>query len=79
MVCLDVTKAVVNEAIKLKADMIISHHPLIFKGIKRINEDNPKGSIIYSLIKNNISVYCAHTNLDVADDGVNEQLAKAWA
>lgn len=76
LVCLDVTKAVVSEAINLKVNMIISHHPLIFKGIKSICEDSPKGSVIYSLIKNNISVYCAHTNLDVADEGVNEQLAK---
>jgi GTP cyclohydrolase I len=77
LVCLDVTKAVVREAINLKVDLIISHHPLIFKGIKRINEDSQKGSVIYSLIQNDISVYCAHTNLDVADEGVNEQLAKS--
>ena len=75
LVCLDITAAVAREAVELKADMIISHHPLIFKGIKSIQESTPKGHIIYSLIKNNISVFCAHTNLDVAMEGVNDQLA----
>jgi dinuclear metal center YbgI/SA1388 family protein len=76
MVCLDVTLKVVEEAISKNVDLIISHHPIIFKGLKRINEDDIKGRIIYKLIKNDIAVYSAHTNLDVADGGVNEHLAK---
>lgn len=76
MVCLDVTSKVVEEAINKSVDLIISHHPFIFKGLKRINEDDVKGKIIYNLIKNDIAVYSAHTNLDVADGGVNEHLAK---
>lgn len=76
LICLDVTSEVVREACENKIDMIISHHPLIFKGIKRINEQDFKGRIIHNLIKNNISVYSAHTNLDAAKGGVNEQLAK---
>lgn len=77
MLCLDVTSKVVDEAVKNNVDIIISHHPLIFKGLKRINKEDFKGSIIYRLIQNDISVYSAHTNLDAASDGVNYQLAKA--
>lgn len=76
MVCLDVTLAVVEEAVSKKADMIISHHPLIFNGIKRINTDETSGRILHKLVSNDICVYSAHTNLDVADGGVNDTLAK---
>jgi len=58
-VCLDVTSKTVDEAVAKKADLIVSHHPVIFKGLKRINEDDPKGNIIYKLIRNNIGVYSA--------------------
>ncbi|MCX7921611.1 MAG: Nif3-like dinuclear metal center hexameric protein [Clostridia bacterium] len=76
MLCLDVTSRVVDEAIKQKVDLIISHHPLIFKSIKRVTCDDVLGRNIYKLIQNNIGVYCAHTNLDVTTDGVNEHLAR---
>jgi dinuclear metal center YbgI/SA1388 family protein len=76
LLCLDVTADVVEEAVDINADMIISHHPLIFKGIKNIKELDGKGSIIYKLIKSNISVYSAHTNLDMAEHGVNAELAR---
>ncbi|HHV28548.1 MAG TPA: Nif3-like dinuclear metal center hexameric protein [Clostridium sp.] len=75
LVCLEVSSKTIDEAIAKKADLIISHHPVIFKGLKRINEDDPKGNIIYRLIKNNIGVYSAHTNLDVAYGGVNNYLS----
>lgn len=75
LVCLDVTGLVVKEAVEKKIDLIVSHHPLIFKGVKRIHAEDPKGSIIYELIRNNISVYSAHTNLDVTDQGINDHLA----
>jgi len=76
MVCLDVTDDVVNEAIKRKTDIIISHHPFIFKGLKKINENDLKGKNIYKLIKNNIGVYSAHTNLDSAEYGLTQHLAE---
>lgn len=75
LVCLDVSSKVVDEAVEKNVDLIVSHHPVIFKGLKRINEDDTKGSIIYKLIKNNIGVYSAHTNLDVAFGGVNNYLS----
>lgn len=75
LVCLDITSETLAEAINKKVDLIITHHPVIFKGIKKLNEDEIKGKLLYSLIRNNISVYAAHTNLDFAVDGVNTHLA----
>ncbi len=76
MLALDLTEAVLDEAIEKQCGMIITHHPLIFKGIKNIRVDNTHGRILTELIKNEISVYCAHTNLDVCQLGVNEALRK---
>jgi dinuclear metal center YbgI/SA1388 family protein len=76
LVCLDVTDRTVNEAMGLEADMIISHHPVIFKGIKRVSNDDTRGSVLYRLIQGNMAVYCAHTNLDVSIAGINTLLAQ---
>ena len=75
-VCLDVTGENVAKAAECGADLIISHHPVIFTPIKRIVESDVSGSVIISLIKNGISVYSAHTNLDNADGGMNDILAE---
>lgn len=77
LVTLDVTKEVVKEAIDLKVNMILSHHPLMFIPMKTINFDSPKGWIVKNLIKHNITVYSAHTNYDLADGGMNDTLAEA--
>ena len=69
---LDITKDVVKEAKNLDANLIISHHPIIFKPISAINRD----SAISMLCKNDINAICAHTNLDIANKGVNFHLAK---
>ena len=69
--CLDVTTDTVNFAIEQKVDMIISHHPLIFKPISRIVYNDWKQKLIYKLINNHISLFSAHTNLDYARSGVN--------
>jgi len=76
MVSLDATSTVVDEAAEKKVDMLITHHPVIFKGLKSLNEEYFIPKILAKLIRNNISVFSAHTNLDAADGGVNEQLAK---
>ena len=76
MVTLDVLDSVVDEAINKKVDLIIAHHPLLFKPIRQINVNDVKGKIIQKLIKHDISVYAAHTNLDIAIDGVNDMLCK---
>lgn len=75
MVTLDVLESVVDEAIENKVDLIIAHHPLLFKPLKQINIDNWRGRMIRKLIQHDITVYAAHTNLDVAKGGVNDLLA----
>ena len=62
---LDVTDESLEEAVKTDADMIITHHPLIFSGIKKVTEDHFIGRRIIGLIKNDISYYAMHTNFDV--------------
>lgn len=75
LLTLDVTEAVVDEAIDKKADLIVSHHPFLFKGLKSINIDSGKGKVIQKLIDHRISVYSAHTNLDAAGGGLNHYIA----
>lgn len=76
LVALDATEAVIDEAIEKGADLILTHHPLIFHPVKKINYDNPDGRKIIKLIKNDIGVYAAHTNLDTANGGTNDVLAQ---
>lgn len=73
---LDVTTGVVEEAIQKGCELIVAHHPLIFKKIDRINPVNDQGKIIYKLIEHNIALIAAHTNLDAALDGVSFVLAQ---
>lgn len=65
MVALDATDAVIAEAIKEQADMLITHHPMIFSSMKRVNDEDFIGRRIISLIKYDISYYAMHTNCDV--------------
>lgn len=76
LLTLDITTEVVAEAVKKKADLIIAHHPFIFKGLKTLSSDYEKGQIIEQLIKNEVAVYVAHTNLDKAAKGLNHYLAE---
>lgn len=77
LVCLDVTTSVVEEAIANNVNLIVSHHPLIFKPLKNIDYTTDfKSRIIRNLIKNDISVISFHTNLDSATLGLNDYLAK---
>lgn len=75
LVALDVNDDVIQEAIDKKCDMIITHHPFIFKGIKNVKASDVTGARIIKLIKNNISVYSSHTNLDIAKNGTNDTFA----
>ena len=68
---MDVTPAIIDEAINKKCDLILSHHPVFFTPIKEINQQ-----YIINAIKNNIQIYSAHTNLDIAQGGVSEYLAE---
>lgn len=75
VVCLDVTPAVTQYTISLGAELIISHHPIIFDPLKSVV--NEIGNVVYECLKNNISVISMHTNLDSAEGGVNDCLANA--
>lgn len=77
LITLDVTDEVVEEAIKLGVDLIIAHHAIIYRPLQQLNFDTPAGKLYEKLIKHNIAVYIAHTNLDVAIGGVNDILAEA--
>jgi dinuclear metal center YbgI/SA1388 family protein len=77
LVALDVTEAVVDEAIALQADLIIAHHAIIFRPLTNLRTDLPAGRLYEKLIKHEIAVYISHTNLDIADGGVNDLLATA--
>lgn len=76
IIALDITDEVIAEAVKEKAQLIVSHHPLFFS-LKSVNDLDPKGKKITALLSNGISAICMHTNLDAATGGVNDALAEA--
>ncbi|WAW13989.1 Nif3-like dinuclear metal center hexameric protein [Peptostreptococcus equinus] len=78
LVCLDINENLVNEAIEKEIDLIISHHPFLFSKINSIVFNNKKTKSIQKLIKNDISVYCMHTNFDVAKNGLNDYLIELF-
>ncbi|WP_046178778.1 Nif3-like dinuclear metal center hexameric protein [Domibacillus tundrae] len=77
MIALDVLESVVDEAIEENIDLIIAHHPMIYRPLGSIQTEQTAGRVIEKLIKHDIAVYAAHTNLDVARGGVNDLLASA--
>lgn len=76
MLCLDVTEDVLREAKSRECNLIVSHHPLLFKGLKSITGENPTQRIVVEAIKDNIAIYSAHTNLDSVWDGVSHEMAR---
>ncbi|WP_412990249.1 Nif3-like dinuclear metal center hexameric protein [Pediococcus siamensis] len=75
LVTLDVRPEVVEEAITKKCDLIIAHHPAVFHAIHRLDLADPQTQMYAQLIKHNITVYAAHSNLDAAQNGMNDWLA----
>ncbi len=76
LLCLDVTEDILHEAIATGCNMVVSHHPLFFRPIRKITNDSMVGRCAQIAIKNNIAVYSAHTNLDNARGGVNYEIAQ---
>ncbi|MDR1170228.1 MAG: Nif3-like dinuclear metal center hexameric protein [Prevotellaceae bacterium] len=76
LLCFDITENVIDEAIEKKANLVISHHPVIFGGLKKINGKNATERIIIKAIRNSIALYSAHTNLDSVRGGINTVLAE---
>ncbi len=72
---LDCTEAVIDEAIEKGCNLIVSHHPIIFKGIKQFDNNNYVSRTVLKAIQNNIALYAIHTNLDSIIEGVNKTLA----
>lgn len=77
MIALDVLENVVDEAIEKKVQLIIAHHPPIYRPLQKLSTETAQGRMIEKCIKHDIAVYAAHTNLDVAKGGVNDLLAEA--
>jgi len=71
----DVTPAVVNEAVQTGCQLIISHHPLLFHGLKQVCGQSPQAQVVAMSIKNDIAIYSAHTSLDSVWGGINTRLA----
>ncbi|MDD3593591.1 MAG: Nif3-like dinuclear metal center hexameric protein [Candidatus Gastranaerophilales bacterium] len=76
MICLSVDLNVINQAVIQGCDLIISHHPLIFKPIKKIQNATLTDKTIVEAVKHNIQIYSAHTNLDAAEGGINDILCE---
>ena len=76
LLCLDCDRFVVQEAISEGAQLIISHHPVIFGGLKSVTDGDPGGEMLVTAIENGISIYCAHTNLDSCIGGLTDSLCR---
>lgn len=78
LITLDPDLNIVEEAVENKCDLIVSHHPMFFKPVKHITLDEASGRAIELLIKNDISLIAAHTNMDCAEQGINAGLAELF-
>ena len=76
LISLDCTEAVVDEAIATNCQLIISHHPIVFRGLKKFNGKTYVERVVEKAIRNDIAIYAIHTNLDNIMGGVNERIAK---
>lgn len=76
LVCVDVTEAIVNEAIEKRCNLIVSHHPLLFKGLKRVTPQTSVERIVAQALKHDIAIVSMHTNFDNSFMGVNRILAE---
>lgn len=74
LLCLDANKNVVREAIDIGAQLVITHHPVIFNPIKSITDNSDEGEMLLCAIENGISIYSAHTNLDSAPMGLTDEV-----
>lgn len=75
LLCLDVTEDIMKEAKKRQCNMIVTHHPLLFKGLKEVTGRTSTERIVIDAVKSGIAIYSAHTNLDCAWDGVSHEIA----
>lgn len=76
VLCVDVTEEVVDEAVLLGANLIVSHHPLIFGGLKKITGENAVERVVAKILKNDMAVYACHTNIDAVYGGVSFKMGE---
>lgn len=77
LLCLDVTEDILAEAMQRDCNMIVSHHPLIFGGLKHLTGSTPTERIAADALRNDVAIYSAHTNLDSTSEGVSYEMAHA--
>lgn len=76
LLCLDLNESVIKEAVELGCNLIICHHPILFKGLKRVSGATYEERCVIQAIKNDITVYASHTAMDAASKGLNNHFAK---
>ncbi|MGB0390918.1 MAG: Nif3-like dinuclear metal center hexameric protein [Salibacteraceae bacterium] len=76
LICLDSIEATIDEALKLGANLIVAHHPIVFKGLKRFNGNNYVERTVIKAIKNDIAIFAIHTNIDSVINGVSAKIAE---
>ena len=77
LLCVDATEAMMQEAVQMDCNVILAHHPLMFGGVKHLRQDEYEGKLLRYLIKHDMNLIAAHTNLDAAQGGVEDALAAA--
>lgn len=76
LLCLDVTEAVIEEAVEKGCNLVVAHHPLLFRGVKQLADTTQVERCVRLAIQHNVAIYAAHTNLDNAEGGVNHRIAE---
>lgn len=75
MTCLTITPESAAEAVRERADLIVTHHPLPFRPLKRLTDETSEGRMLLELIRHNVAIYSPHTAFDSASEGINQRLA----
>ena len=75
LLCLDITEEIVDEAIRRGCNLVVSHHPLIFRPLKQVSDSTYQQRCVMNAVRHGITLYSAHTNLDNAEGGVNYRIA----
>ena len=76
LLSVDVTHEVIEEAIALGLNLVLSHHPLMLRGVTSVSDQSPKGELLVKAIRAGVAVFSAHTNADIVEDGVSDTIAK---
>src|SRR4051812_35712079 len=76
MTCLTITPEVVAEAVESGVQLLVTHHPILFKAVKRLTAETTEGRMLLALVKAGAAVYCAHTAFDDTVSGINETIAQ---